>query len=399
VRHVRRHSLDEEARASFAELFFDLVFVLAVTQLSAVLVADLSWEGVGKTLFLLLVAWWAWIYTTWMTNWFDPEKLAVRAVLFVAMLASMIGAVALPDAFGERGLLLVLGYVGIQFVRNGFMVWATHSGDPLRAPVLRIFAWHSWVALIWIAGGIAEDGARVAIWLAALALDYLGPAVGHWTPGLGRSRPRDWELEPAHFTERICLFIIIALGESIVVAGATASDLEPTVERMLGVVVAFGMTAAMWWLYFDYHRYRALEVMKAAAGKRGRLGRDVAYVHVPIIAGIIVAAVASELVIAHPDESLHGTELATLAVGPILYLLGSVAFKLRVIREPSGKRLMAAAVVLAVTLLSQSLPSLATWSLVLAIFVALGAAERVERRSAQNTMTVKRTRAPALRQV
>src|SRR3954463_5023117 len=185
---------DEEVRASVVELFFDLVFVLVVTRLSALLIEDLTIAGAAETLFLLLVAWWAWIYTTWATNWFDPDRGPVRAVLVLGMLASMFGAAAIPDAFGERAMLLVVGYVGIQSVRNAFMVLATDRNDPLHMPFVRIFAWNLWVGAIWFTGALAGHETRTVIWIAALLCDYAGPMLGHWTPRLGRSAPRDWEL-------------------------------------------------------------------------------------------------------------------------------------------------------------------------------------------------------------
>src|SRR3954451_18311365 len=189
----RRPDEDDEWRASSIELFFDLVFVLVVTQLSTLLYEDLTIAGAARTAFLLLIAWWAWIYTTWGTNWFDPDRGPVRAVLVLGMLASMLGAAAIPDAFGERALVLVVGYVGIQSVRNAFMVLATDRDDPLHMPLVRIFAWNAWVGAIWFAGALAGHEARTAIWIAALVCDYAGPVLGHWTPRLGRSAPRDWE--------------------------------------------------------------------------------------------------------------------------------------------------------------------------------------------------------------
>jgi low temperature requirement protein LtrA len=373
-----RRPLDQEQRATFTELFFDLVFVLVVTQLSSVLLDDVSVSGTAKTLFLLLVGWWAWLYTTWMTNWFDADAGPVRAVLFVGMLASMLGAIALPDAFGDRALLLVAGYVGMQSFRNGFMVLAVEENDPLRVPIIRIFVWNAWVGLIWLAGALLDGDARVSVWLVALVFDYAGPFAGHWTPGIGRSRPTDWQLEPSHFMERIKLFMLIALGESIVAAGAAASDLRLTTARVVALVVAFGITAALWWLYFDWHADRALEQLQVAGDERGRLGRDLSYLHIPMIAGIIVAAVANELVIVHPGDELHGGELLTLAGGPLLYLLGSIAFKVRVLGRLSRTRLAASAVIL-VAVLATNLPSLASWTIVFAVLTGLAVVEAAER--------------------
>jgi low temperature requirement protein LtrA len=374
--NVRRRPGEEEWRASFIELFFDLVFVLVVTQLSSLLFKHLTLTGAAETLFLLLAAWWAWLYTTWATNWFDPDSGPVRAVLVLGMLASMFGAAAIPDAFGERAMLLVVGYVGIQSVRNAFMVLATDRDDPLHTPFARIFAWNLWVGAIWFAGALAGHGTRTAIWIAALACDYAGPVLGHWTPWLGRSAPRDWELEPAHFVERLMLFLIIALGETIVAAGITASGLEPTAERLTALVVAFGVAVLLWWLYFDFHAEHLLRHLKAAAEERGRLARDLGYLLLPLVAGIIVCAVASRLVIAHPEQRLRGAALLTLGIGPALYLLGSIAFKMRTFRGLWRKRAAALPFVAGATALGSVLSSLVAWALMLVILAGLALAER-----------------------
>jgi low temperature requirement protein LtrA len=377
-RDLRRSPGEEEWRASWSELFFDLVFVLVITQLSALLVHDLTVSGAAKTLFLLLVAWWAWIYTTWGTNWFDPDRGPVRLVLALGMLASMLGAAAIPDAFGERALLLVVGYVGMQSLRNGFMVLATDAGDPLHRPLVRSFAWNLWVGALWLAGALVDHDTRIAIWILALLCDYAGPLAGHWTPRLGRSDPRDWHLEPGHFAERLMLFLIIALGETIVAAGVTASHLDLTAARIGALVVAFAVAFVLWWLYFDFHAERTLSHLRAAAEQRGRLARDLSYLLIPLVAGIIVCAVASELVIAHPEETLHGAALLPLGAGPALYLLGSVVFKIRVYRGLWHKRAVALVLVLAAAALGSQLPALATWTLMLAILAGVAIAETLE---------------------
>jgi low temperature requirement protein LtrA len=377
-RDARRRPGEEEWRASFTELFFDLVFVLVITQLSALLVDDLTVGGAAKTVFLLLVAWWAWIYTTWATNWFDPDHGSVRAVLALGMLASMLGAAAIPDAFGERALLLVVGYVSIQSLRNAFMVLATSRSDPLHTPLARNLAWNLWVGAIWLAGALVDHDTRIAIWVLALICDYAGPLVGHWTPRLGRTDPLEWNLEPAHFAERLMLFLIIALGETIVAAGVTTSHLQLTAARIAGLVVAFAVAFALWWLYFHIHAERTLSHLKGAAEQRGRLARDLSYLLIPLVAGIIVSAVASELVIAHPGRTLHGAELFTLGAGPALYLLGSVAFKIRLFGALWQKRAVAVALVAGATALGSALPALATWTIMLAILTGLAIAEARE---------------------
>jgi low temperature requirement protein LtrA len=369
----------EEQRATFLELFFDLVFVFAVTQVSHVLVEDLSLRGVGKALLLLLVVWWAWIYTAWMTNWFDPDAVRVRLVLIAAMTASLLMAIAIPKAFGEHGLLFASAYAGLQFVRNAFIVLATDRDVALRPTFVRIWAWSSWVGALWIAGGFLDGEARVAVWIVALVLDYAGPFVGYWTPGLGRSETTDWELEHAHFAERFHLFVIIALGETIVLTGLTASDLELTAARILAIVVALLNTAALWWLYFDEVAWRSRDDLETASD-RGRVGRDAfTFLHLPIVAGILVVAVGDELVIAHPDEPLDGREVVALAVGPALYLLGHVAFRLRMRGTLATKRLAAAALAAGAAASALVVPPLVAWALVLAVLVLLATAETLAR--------------------
>jgi low temperature requirement protein LtrA len=377
----RQHDEGEEARAAFIELFFDLVFVVVITELSALLFGDLSLVGAGKTAFLLLIAWWAWVYTTWMTNWYDPDTPVMRAALMVGMLASMLGTIAIPDAFGDRALLLVIGYVGIQTARNLFVVLATERDDPLYLPVLRILIWNAWVGAIWLTGALVDADARIAVWLLALVADYAGPIAGHWTPGLGRSRPQDWEIEPSHFVERIELFLLIALGESITAVGLTASSLELSASRIAAVTVALGVTAALWWLYFAYHAERTLSRLKEAADERGRMARDLTYLHIPLVAGILVSAVGNAIVIAHPGETPRGASLIALGAGPVIYLLGSVVFKLRVIHHGSRRRLVAALAVAVATLVGTQLPALATWAIVLGILASVAAVETAGRAS------------------
>jgi low temperature requirement protein LtrA len=377
VQARRQHG--EEARASYMELFFDLVFVLVVTQLSTLLVNDLTLHGFATMCFLLLVAWWAWIYTTWTTNWFDPETLPVRIVLLIGMAASMLGAVAVPDALGKRAPLLVVGYVGLQLVRNTFVLAATAEDDPLYLPMLRFWRWNVSVGALWLAGAFVDRDLRVALWLVALALDYVGPFAGHWTPRLGRSATFEWRLVPSHFAERIYLFVIIALGESIVAAGRAASTHVLTPLRLVALIQVVLVAAAFWWLYFDYHARRAEEELRRARGERGRLGRDLTYVHVPILAGIIVTAVAGELVVIRPADALPGRQLAFLALGPALFLIGGLALKLLVVGLVATQRLAATVLVLGAVALGTTIPAVATWSLVLVVLVVLAVLETQER--------------------
>ena len=373
-RHFRQRT-GEEQRATWLELFFDLVFVFAVTQLSHLLLHHLTLRGALQTLFLLLVVWWAWIYTTWMTNWFDPDSVLVRLVLLVVMASSLLMAVAIPEAFGNLAALFACSYVALQVVRNVFNVYATPLDNDFHVVFRRILAWSLASGVLWVAGGFASSDARVWLWVGALVLDYAAPSLGYWTPRLGRSATTDWEIETAHFAERFQLFIIIALGESIVVTGATASALVFNLAIGTSLMVAFATSAALWWLYFDEVGWRAQQFLFRAQDS-GRLARDAyTYLHTPIVAGIIVVAVADEVVIAHPRSSPSGVELAVILGGPALYLIGHTLFRLRMIHNVSRKRVVAAAAIVALTPLGTTLTSLGLATCVLAILTILAAAE------------------------
>src|SRR5215210_5170861 len=239
-----------EQRVTPLELFFDLVYVFAITQLSHLLLDHPTLGGALQTLFLLLVVWWAWQYTTWFANWFDPDMLPVRLILVAVMLASLVMSVAIPEAFGERGLLFALGYVAIQVGRTAFAVLALSATHPLSSGFRRILAWFVASGALWVLGGLFEGEARYALWLVALAVDYAGPVAGYRTPGLGLSRTQEWTIEGAHFAERCQLIVIIALGESILVTGTTFGEIEASIASVAAFVVAFVGSAALWWIYF-----------------------------------------------------------------------------------------------------------------------------------------------------
>src|SRR5918911_5193078 len=184
-----------EQRVMPLELFFDLVYVFAVTQLSHLLLEHLSLRGALETLMLFLVVWGVWVYTAWFTNWFHPDRLPVRLVLVAVMLASLLMSVAIPEAFGERGLMFALAYVAIQVGRTAFAVLTLGASHPLSGTFWRILAWLVAAGALWVAGGLVEGGARYVLWLLALAVDYAGPAMRYRTPGLGSSRTEEWTIE------------------------------------------------------------------------------------------------------------------------------------------------------------------------------------------------------------
>jgi low temperature requirement protein LtrA len=268
------------------------------------------------------------MYTCWFTNWIDPDRPTVRMLMFALMLAGLLMSAAIPQAFGHQGLLFAIGYSFIQVVRTLFIVVAARRVDPvIHLNFLRILAWLLMSAVFWIAGGLLDGAGRVAAWVVALSLEVLGPFAGYHFPGLGRSSTSDWKIDGAHMAERCSLFVIIALGESILVTGATAASLPATAAATGAFMVAFIGSVAMWWIYFNIGAERGSRQIAGSADP-GRVGRAVyTYFHVPIIAGIVVCAVADEITIAHPLGRIELPEACALLGGPALYLGGNVFFK------------------------------------------------------------------------
>ena len=315
-------------RVTFVELFFDLVFVFAITQLSHSLLAHLSILGALQTALLLMAVWWVWIYTSWVTNWLDPETTPVRLMLFVLMLAGLLLSTSLPQAFEARGWSFAGAYVTMQIGRSLFMLWALarHDAGNFRN-FQRITVWLCLSALFWIAGACVADSARLLLWTVALLIEYVSPAVGFWTPGFGRSTTTDWNVEGGHLAERCGLFVIIALGESIVVSGAKFAELPWTASTLAAFIVALIGTVAMWWIYFNIGAERASARIMSSADP-GRLARlAYTYLHIVLIAGIIVSAVGDELMLSHPLGHAEPSTIAVLLGGPALYLIGNILFK------------------------------------------------------------------------
>jgi low temperature requirement protein LtrA len=320
-----------EQRVTPLELFFDLVYVFAVTQLSHLLLDHLSLRGVLETFMLLLVVWGAWVYTAWFTNWFHPDRLPVRLVLVAVMLASLLMSVAIPEAFGERGLMFALAYVAIQVGRTAFTFIALRkslgTSHPLSRTFQRILTWFVGAGVMWIVGGLLEGEARYAVWLLALAVDYSGPVVGYYIPALGRSRTGEWTIEGGHFAERCQLFVIIALGESILVTGTTFGEIQASAATVSAFVVAFLGSVALWWIYFSRSAEAAREVISSSEDP-GRLGRSAyTYFHMPMVAGIIAIAAADELTVAHSGEPGTLASITLTLGGTALFVAGHALFK------------------------------------------------------------------------
>ncbi len=366
------------AKVSFAELFFDLVFVFAVTQLSHRLIGHFTLAGVLQTLFLMLAVWWVWVFTSWVTNWLDPEALPVRACLFVFMLLGLLMSGAIPEAFDERALMFAGSYVGIQVGRTAFFLWAARGNAGLVRNFQRIFVWLASSGLLWICGAVVPAW-RLPCWMAALGLEYVGPSLGFGVPGLGRSASTDWTISGGHLAERCALFVIIALGESLLVTGATFSEHAITPETALAFLVAFAGSLALWWLYFDTTNDLATGRIAHSADP-GRLARlSYTYLHLPIVAGIIVNAAGDEFVLAHP---MGGTPLRTAVCvlgGYGLYILGVGLFKWSVLGRWPWSHAVAVTALAITGLWADGWPAVWTSAVACLVLVALAVWERQTR--------------------
>jgi low temperature requirement protein LtrA len=378
TRHMLRERVrGQHARVTTLELFFDLVFVFAITQLSHSLLAHLTVFGAIQAALLMLAVWWAWIYTTWITNWLDPDHPVVRTMLFVLMALGLMMSTSLPAAFGERALPFAVAYTALQVGRTLFMVWACRADASLSRNFVRVACWFFASGSLWIAGALGPPEARTGLWAAALAVEYLAAFVGFWTPGMGSSNTAEWTVEGAHMAERCGLFIIICLGESILVTGATftAHAWEPaTVGAFLAALLA---AIAMWWIYFNAHADAAAYAI-AESEDPGRMARIAyTYAHVPIVAGIIVTAAGDELTLAHPAGHIEAGAIWLILGGPALFLAGGAWFKWAVFRKVSAPRVGGLAMLGAAAVAAPYVTPLILSAAATAVLIAIAAWETV----------------------
>lgn len=328
VRLFRRRGEGED-RVAFIELFFDLVFVFAVTQLSHHVVDHLSPRGLLEGLVMLIAIWWVWMYTTWVTNWMDPQRSPVRVMLIALMLIGLVLSTSIPEAFGERALGFAAAYVAMQLGRSIFVAIAyALVGDRINALNLaRISAWFVLSAPLWIGGALVGHDAQLWWWAAAMIVDLLGPTLRYWVPVLRTTPIESWQVSGSHMAERSGLFMIVALGESIIVTGSQFADNELTPSSVLAFLAAFVGTILFWLLYFSHGAEHGARYI-GAAERTGAIARlTYTYIHILLVGGIVLLAVGDELVLAHPDDPLDLTTLAIVTAAPALYLLGNLLFK------------------------------------------------------------------------
>jgi low temperature requirement protein LtrA len=370
-------AVDTEHRVTPRELFFDLVFVFAFTQVATLLADDPTFAGIGRGVLVLGALWWAWTAYAWLTNTVDPEEGVVGAALLVALMAMFVAALVVPGVFGDDGVLFGAAFLIVCAMHLTLYALAGRGNSDLLAAVLRLAPWTLLGATLILVAGFT-DGARIWLWLAALACTYVGAAL---------SGSRGWRLHPSHLAERYGLVLIIALGEAFVSIGigATGIGIGPgeVVAAVLGILVATGF----WLAYFDFFAIRGEQMLRSREGpERVALARDAyAYAHFPMIVGIVLFAFAMKTIVAHVGDELDSVVAFALCGGSALYLLTYSAIRIRIERRlrVSRGRLSAAIALLLVLPLATMVPALVALALVTAVWVALHAYELVWWREAR----------------
>lgn len=315
------------AHVTNEELFFDLVYAFAVTQLSHKLLHHLSGWNAVETLILWFAVWLGWQYTCWVTNWFNPERPYLRIVLFASMALALVMSASIPNAFTTQGVVFAGCYVAIQVGRTGFIVWQLERTHALAANYRRMLGWLLISAGFWLGGALALPGLRLALWSCAVLCEYVSPMFGFALPGMGRSRTSDWTIEGGHLAERCQLFVIVALGESLLATGGTLSQIADwNMATLSAMLASFLGTSAMWWLYFGTSSKDA-ETRITHSADPGRIGAYFHYIHAILIFGIIINAVGDDLAMAHATKHATLTQSLILTIGPAIYLLGSAIYK------------------------------------------------------------------------
>lgn len=369
------------ARVTNEELFFDLAYAFAVTQISQLILHDLSVTGLARALVLWFAVWLGWQYTCWVTNWFDPEAPRIRGMLFAVMLAALIMAAAIPEAFGKRVFVFACAYVTMQVGRTAYIAWELRDDHPLSANYRRMLGWVSIAAIFWLWGVFLSQEWRLACWLLAVCCEYVSPMFGFALPRLGRSQTRDWTIEGGHLAERCQLFVIVALGESLLATGGVLTSTSSwNAEIMVAAIATFLETIAMWWLYFGISS-RDATVRITSSGDPGRIGANFHYVHAIIVGGIIATAVGNDLVMAHHHAQATHVYAAALCGGPLIYLLGSAIYKRVVYRVWPVSHLVSSVAIVALFMAARWLDLLQVSSLATMVLLVAGLKERRVRRS------------------
>jgi low temperature requirement protein LtrA len=370
------HHVEAEQKVTPLELFFDLVFVFAITQVTALMAEEPTWAGLAKGMLVLSALWWAWASYSWLTNSVNAEEGATRAVMIAAMAATLVASLAVPGAFGSEALVFALAYAVVRLLHIVIYILQAPSAD-VRAAIERMAPGFVVFCGLLIVASFFDGWVQGAIWCFALLVHV----TGLWFTGV-----RGWSVSPSHFAERHGLILIIALGESIVSIGVGAAGLEIDAGVIVAASLGILATSALWWAYFDVVAPVAERVLRRAQGEaRARLARDsYTFLHLPMVAGIVLLALGVKKAIAHTHEELEIVPAVALCGGVALYLFALVAFRLRGLRTWNVQRTIAGAVCLLLIPVAHTVSALAGLALVTAVLCGLIAYEAIHFAEARN---------------
>ena len=364
-------AVEHEHRVTPRELFFDLVFVFAFTQVATLLADDPTFAGIGRGVLVLAALWWAWAAYAWLTNTVDPEEGVVGAALLVALIAMFIAALVVPGVFEDEGVLFGAAFFVVCAMHVALYALAGRGNPELLGAVLRLAPWSLLGATLILLAGFL-DGARTWLWIAALVCAYFGAAL---------SGSRGWQVHPSHLAERYGLVLIIALGEAFIAIGIGATGIGIGLGEVVAAILGLLVATSFWLAYFDFFAIRGERMLLEAQGpERVAFARDAySYLHFPMIVGIVLFAFAMKNIIAHVGDELDAVVAFALCGGSALYLLTYSAIRIRVVRrwQVSSGRFVAALVLLLLLPLATMVPALAALALVTAVWVALHTYELV----------------------
>jgi low temperature requirement protein LtrA len=367
---------EDQQRVTPLELFFDLVFVFAITQVTSLLSADPTWGGVLRGMLVLGALWWAWAAYAWLTNTLNPEEGAVRLAMFATMGAMLIVALAVPEAFDDHGVLFGVAYLVVRAMHLALYALAAKGDHDLFGAVLRMTPSSTISGVLIITAGFLGDEPRIALWVTALAIDYGGVLVG---------RGQGWRVSPGHFAERHGLIVIIAIGESIVAVGLGAAGLPLGAGVVSAALLGIAVAAALWWTYFDWVSIVSERILEQTTGAaRAALARDMySYLHLPMVAGIVLFALAMKKTLEEVGDPLKTVPAAALCGGLALYLLAHVVSRYRISRTIGHGRPVAVVALIVLFPLALEVPAFAALASVAAVFVALIVYEALRYREAR----------------
>jgi low temperature requirement protein LtrA len=380
---VSQRSVEDEHPVAPLELLFDLVFVFAFTQVTTLLANHSTWEGLGQALLIMTALWWAWAAYAWLTNTIDAEVGPVLAAIFVAMGAMFMAALAVPGAFGADGVVFGVAFLIANLMQALLYALGAGGDRQLLSAIWRVVPWVLGGSALILLAGFFDGGLQAALWVAALAVGFVGPAFVSL---------EGWRVQPRHFTERHGLIVIIAIGESLVAVGLGARDERLHGDVIIGALLGLLVAMSFWLAYFDFFTIRGRQLLDERSGEeRIAIARDIyTYLHLPMVAGIVLFAFAVKSALKHLGDELGTIEAVALCGGSALYLFAYVALRFRVARSVRGGRLVAATACVLLIPVATVVPALVALALVAGVWVALHAYELIWWREARAQLRAQR---------